>query len=149
MAAPEAVLGVTRDISERKRAEQLYQANIAAEASSAAKSQFLSNMSHELRTPLNHIIGFTEFVLGKSFGDLNKIQEEYLTDVYQSSHHLLSLVNEILDISKIEAGKFELRPSEFNLKAVLEKSPSIIVKKAQERKIHLKIGPRHSRDRRG
>ncbi len=136
---PEAILGVSRDISERKRAEQLYQAKIAAEASNAAKSEFLSNMSHELRTPLNHIIGFTELVLAKNFGDLNKVQEEYLTDVHQSSLHLLSLVNEILDISKIEAGKLELKPSEFNLKALLEQSPAIIMEKAKARNIDLKI----------
>jgi len=131
------VLGVTRDISERKRADMLYQANIAAEAASAAKSQFLSHMSHELRTPLNHIMGFTELILEKNFGDLNEIQEEYLSDVYKSSEHLLSLVNEILDISKIEAGKFELRPSEFNLKRLVENSLSIIADKALQRRIAL------------
>lgn len=136
---PEAILGVSRDISERKRAEQLYQAKIAAEAANAAKSEFLSNMSHELRTPLNHIIGFTEIVLGKNFGDLNKVQEEYLTDVHQSSLHLLSLVNEILDLSKIEAGKMELKPSDFNLKALLEQSLAIIMEKAKARNIDLKI----------
>ncbi len=103
------LLGVTRDISERKRAEQLYQAKIAAEASNTAKSEFLSHMSHELRTPLNHIMGFTELILGKNIGDLNETQEEYLKDVYQSSEHLLSLVNEILDVSKIEAGKLEMK----------------------------------------
>ncbi|HAJ28511.1 MAG TPA: hypothetical protein DCG53_14935 [Syntrophus sp. (in: bacteria)] len=134
------VLGVTRDISERKRADMLYQANIAAEAASAAKSQFLSHMSHELRTPLNHIMGFTELILDKNFGDLNEIQEEYLSDVYKSSEHLLSLVNEILDISKIEAGKFELRPSEFNLKRLLENSLSIIADKAHQRRIILAAG---------
>jgi PAS domain S-box-containing protein len=131
------VLGVTRDISERKRADMLYQANIAAEAASAAKSQFLSRMSHELRTPLNHIMGFTELILDKSFGELNAIQEEYLSDVYNSSEHLLSLVNEILDISKIEAGRFELKPSEFNLKLLVENSLSIIADKALQRGITL------------
>jgi PAS domain S-box-containing protein len=129
------VLGVTRDISERKRADMLYQANIAAEAANSAKSQFLSHMSHELRTPLNHIMGFTELILDKSFGDLNDIQEEYLSDVYRSSEHLLSLVNEILDISKIEAGKLELKPSEFNLRELLENSLSIIADKALQRRI--------------
>ncbi|MEI7639744.1 MAG: ATP-binding protein, partial [Syntrophus sp. (in: bacteria)] len=119
------------------RADMLYQANIAAEAASAAKSQFLSHMSHELRTPLNHIMGFTELILEKNFGDLNEIQEEYLSDVYKSSEHLLSLVNEILDISKIEAGKFELKPSEFNLKRLLENSLSIIADKTLQRRITL------------
>jgi PAS domain S-box-containing protein len=129
------VLGVTRDITERKRADMLYQATIAAEAANAAKSQFLSHMSHELRTPLNHIMGFTELILDKSFGELNKIQEEYLADVYNSSEHLLSLVNEILDISKIEAGKLELKLSEFNLRQLLENSLSIIADKAVQRRI--------------
>jgi PAS domain S-box-containing protein len=131
------VLGITRDISERKRADMLYQSNIAAEAANAAKSKFLSHMSHELRTPLNHIMGFTELILDKNFGDLNEIQEEYLTDVYSSSEHLLSLVNEILDISKIEAGKFELKPSEFNLKGLLENSLSTIADKVRQRRITL------------
>ena len=134
---PVGLLGVSRNISERKRAEQLYQAKIAAEASSAAKSEFLSNMSHELRTPLNHILGFTELVLGKNFGELNPVQEEYLTDVHQSSRHLLSLVNEILDVSKIEAGKLELRSAKIHLRQLLERSLSIIVENAAKRKIRL------------
>ncbi|MBN1613562.1 MAG: PAS domain S-box protein [Deltaproteobacteria bacterium] len=138
----EGVLGVTRDASERKRAEQLYQAKIAAEASNAAKSAFLSRMSHELRTPLNHIMGFTELILDKHCGDLNETQEEYLEDVYRSSQHLLALVNEILDVSKIEAGKLELKPTSVNLKLLLEQSLSIVMDKAMQRKIHLhaKIG---------
>jgi len=131
------LLGVSRDISERKRAEQLYQAKIAAEASNTAKGEFLSHMSHELRTPLNHIMGFTELVLGRNVGDLNEIQEEYLKDVYQSSQHLLSLVNEILDVSKIEAGKLEIKPSQINLKRLLKQSLSIIMDKAIHRKINL------------
>ena len=130
------LLGVTRDISDRKRAERLDQAKIAAEASSAAKSAFLSNMSHELRTPLNHIMGFTELILGKNFGDLNETQEEYLTDIYKSSEHLLSLVNQVLDVSKIEAGKLDLNKSEINLKKLLEQSLSIM-DKAAVRNIHL------------
>ena len=130
------LLGVTRDISDRKRAERLDQAKIAAEASNAAKSEFLSNMSHELRTPLNHIMGFTELVLGKNFGDLNETQEEYLTDIYKSSQHLLSLVNQILDVSKIEAGKLDLNKSEINLKKLLEQWLSIM-DKAVARNIHL------------
>jgi len=132
------LLGVTRDISDRKRAERLDQAKIAAEASNAAKSKFLSNISHELRTPLNHIMGFTELILGKNFGDLNDIQEEYLNDISKSSHHLLALVDQILDISKIEAGKFDLNKSEINLKSLLEQSLSVIDKTAT-RNIHLTV----------
>lgn len=131
------LLGVTRDISERKRAEQLYQGKIAAEAANAAKGQFLSNMSHELRTPLNHIMGFTELLLGKHFGELNATQEEYLADVYRSSQHLLSLVNDVLDIEKIEAGKLDIKPAPINLKGLLEQSLSIVMNNALERKIHL------------
>ncbi|MEE9913392.1 MAG: PAS domain-containing sensor histidine kinase [Deltaproteobacteria bacterium] len=131
------LLGVSRDISERKRAEQLYQAKIAAEAANAAKGQFLSNMSHELRTPLNHIMGFTELILGKNFGGLNATQEEYLTDVYRSSQHLLSLVNDILDVEKIEVGKLEIQPAEINLKHLLEQSLSIVMDHALNRRIQL------------
>ena len=130
------LLGVTRDISERKRAEQLYQAKIAADASNTAKSEFLSHMSHELRTPLNHIMGFTELILGKNFGTLNETQEEYLNDVYQSSQHLLALVNEILDVSKIEAGKLELKKTEINIRQLLEQSLSVMGKSVH-REIHL------------
>ncbi|MBE0558793.1 MAG: PAS domain S-box protein, partial [Proteobacteria bacterium] len=130
------LLGVTRDISDRKRAEQLDQAKIAAEASSAAKSEFLSNMSHELRTPLNHIMGFTELMLEKNFGDLTETQAEYLTDIYKSSEHLLSLVNQVLAVSKIEAGKLDLNKSEINLKKILEQC-LLFMDKAAERNIHL------------
>lgn len=131
------LLGVSRDISERKRAELLYQAKIAAEASNAAKSEFLSHMSHELRTPLNHIMGFTELILEKKVGDLNETQEEYLKDVYQSSQHLLSLVNEILDVSKIEAGKLRIERTQLPLKPLLEQSLSIIMDTAMHRKIEV------------
>ncbi|MDA8125592.1 MAG: PAS domain-containing sensor histidine kinase [Deltaproteobacteria bacterium] len=131
------ILGVARDISERKRAEQFYQAKMAAEAVNAAKSEFFSNMSHELRTPLNHILGFTELILGKHFGELNRTQEEYLSDVHQSSQHLLSLVNAILDLEKIDAGKFEIKPSTINLKVLLEQSLSVIMDKALDRGIRL------------
>lgn len=79
--------------------EDLKIAKTSAESANRAKSEFLANMSHELRTPLNHIIGFTDLVLDKNFGDLNEIQEEYLTDVHESSQHLLSLINDILDLS--------------------------------------------------
>ena len=146
------VSGTLRDISERKRGEEkLIETNrklglatarasemaLQAEAANRAKSEFLANMSHELRTPLNGIIGFTEVVLDKHFGVLNETQEEYLTDVLQSSRHLLSLINDILDLSKIEAGKMELTCSRFNLGELLERSLTIIKEKAAKHRIAL------------
>ncbi|HRD66636.1 MAG TPA: cache domain-containing protein [Candidatus Competibacter sp.] len=102
----------------------------AAEEANRAKSEFLANMSHELRTPLNHIIGFTELIVDKAFGELNDTQEEYLNDVLTSSRHLLSLINDILDLSKVEAGKLELQLSEVNLLDLLERSLVMIKEKA-------------------
>ncbi len=90
-----------------------------------AKSEFFANMSHELRTPLNHIIGFTELVVEKYFGNLNKAREEYLIDVLNNSKHLLSLINDILDLSKVESGKLELQPAAVNIRAILSDSPSM------------------------
>jgi signal transduction histidine kinase len=87
-------------------------------------------MSHELRTPLNHIIGFTELVLDKSFGGLTDVQEEYLTDVHDSSKHLLSLINDILDLSKVEAGKLEYEPAEVQIRDILTNSLVMIKEKA-------------------
>jgi signal transduction histidine kinase len=94
-------------------------------------------MSHELRTPLNHIIGFTELVVDKNFGDLNEVQEEYLGDVLTSSKHLLSLINDILDLSKVEAGKLELEPIDVNLKILLENSLVMIKEKSMKHRIQL------------
>jgi len=95
-------------------------------------------MSHELRTPLNHIIGFTELVLTEQFGGLNESQEEYLNDVLNSSNHLLALINDILDLSKVEAGKINLEISEINLKACLLNSLIMVREKATKHGIQLK-----------
>jgi len=109
----------------------------AAEASNRAKSEFLANMSHELRTPLNHIIGFTELVVDNHFGELNDQQREFLGDVLHSSKHLLSLINDILDLSKVEAGKLELHLSEVNLKELLSGSLNMVKEKTLKHGIQL------------
>ncbi len=128
-----------KEISVRKQTEaELKHAKDAAEGANRAKSEFLANMSHELRTPLNHIIGFTELVITKQFGGLNENQEEYLNDVLNSSNHLLALINDILDLSKVEAGKINLEISEVNLKACLLNSLIMVREKAIKHGIQLK-----------
>src|SRR5262249_22690719 len=85
------------------------------EAANRPKSEFLANMSHELRTPLNAIIGFSEVLGERMFGELNEKQAEYTEDILSSGRHLLSLINEILDLSKVEAGRMELELATFDL----------------------------------
>lgn len=108
-----------------------------AKTASRSKSEFLANMSHELRTPLNHIIGFTEIVVDRNFGPLNAQQEEFLGDVLSSGRHLLALINEILDLSKVEAGKMELESSMVYLRPLMENSLSMIREKAMKHRIKL------------
>jgi PAS domain S-box-containing protein len=122
---------IDRNITEKKKMEkELKEARFAAEAANRAKSDFLSNMSHELRTPLSSIIGFSEIMLDMYFGPLNEKQKSYVVNIIESSHQLLSLINNILDLSKIEAGKMELRLTRFALKRVLEGALIMIEPKA-------------------
>jgi len=94
-------------------------------------------MSHELRTPLNAIIGFSEILAEKMFGDVNEKQTEYLQDILESGRHLLSLINDILDLSKIEAGRMELELSEFDLPQAIENALILVRERASRRGIRL------------
>jgi len=114
------------------------------EVASQHKSEFLANMSHELRTPLNAIIGFSEVLTDRMFGELNEKQEEYLKDIYASGTHLLSLINDILDLSKIEAGRMELELTEFDLPTAIENALTLVRERAGRRGIalHLNVDSR-------
>ena len=99
---------------------ELEEQSVELELASRHKSEFLASMSHELRTPLNAVIGFSEVLLERMFGEINERQEEYLRDIHGSGQHLLELLNEILDLSKVEAGQMELEYSSFDLRTLLE-----------------------------
>jgi len=126
-----------REIAEKSR--QL-------EVASRHKSEFLANMSHELRTPLNAIIGFSEVLSERMFGELNEKQDEYLRDIYASGQHLLSLINDILDLSKIEAGRMELELTDFHLPAAIDNALMLVRERASRRGIGLRM---HADDRVG
>jgi signal transduction histidine kinase len=107
------------------------------EVASQHKSEFLANMSHELRTPLNAVIGFSEVLSERMFGDLNEKQDEYLKDIHASGQHLLSLINDILDLSKIEAGRMELEVTDFDLPMAIDNALTLIRERAARRSIAL------------
>ncbi len=121
---------IARQTAELREANKgLAKARSLAESANQAKSEFLANMSHEIRTPLNHIIGFTELVLDKNFGDINPTQEEFLSDILDSGHHLLALINDILDLSKIEAQQLQLELSDVDLRKLLTGSLVMVKEK--------------------
>jgi signal transduction histidine kinase len=116
--------------------ERLYR---ELETASQHKSEFLANMSHELRTPLNAVIGFSEVLQERLFGDLNDKQAEYVADIHSSGRHLLSLINDILDLSKIEAGRMELQLTTFALSDVLENAVALTRERATRQGISLRL----------
>jgi len=119
------------------RTGELEQKSRQLEAASQHKSEFLANMSHELRTPLNAVIGFSEVLSERMFGELNEKQEEYLKDIHASGQHLLSLINDILDLSKIEAGKMDLEMSDFDLPATIDNALMLVRERGGRRGIEL------------
>jgi len=119
---------------ERKVAEKTAE----LEAANRHKSEFLANMSHELRTPLNAIIGMSEALDERLFGALNAKQQEYVRDIYTSGEHLLSLINDILDLSKIEAGRMELDVAEFDLRSAIENCCTLIRERLGRQRLSLR-----------
>jgi len=109
------------------------------ETANQHKSEFLANMSHELRTPLNAIIGFSEALLERLFGELNTKQDEYLNDILASGRHLLSLINDILDLSKVEAGRMELELSTFDVPLALGNAMTLVRERAQRHGVTLAL----------
>jgi PAS domain S-box-containing protein len=140
-------ISIARDITERRRAqEQLILAKETAELEHAkaeranhAKSDFIAGISHELRTPLNAIIGFSKLLLNPRVGPLNEDQTAYTTDVVQSAEHLLQLINDVLDLSKIEAGKMTLDLESFSVHELLEQSLIVVREGASARQLQVSV----------
>ena len=109
------------------------------EAASRHKSEFLANMSHELRTPLNAILGFSQVLREEMFGEVNEKQKEYLEDILSSGNHLLSLINDVLDLSKVEAGQIELELAPFSLRDALERGVVMLRERASKDGVRLTL----------
>ncbi|MDD5473000.1 MAG: PAS domain S-box protein [Candidatus Methanoperedens sp.] len=129
---------IIKDITERKKAEALHLENLRLEFMDKAKSEFLANMSHELRTPLNAIIGFSELMKQGITGKMNEKQERFIDNILSSGTFLLSLINDILDLSKIEAGKIELCIEKFSVNQAVDKSLILIKERASKHNIIIK-----------
>ncbi len=138
------VSSAIRDITERKKGEEKFRGlmeeqNRRMQESNRLKSEFLANMSHELRTPLHAIIGFTELIHNGKVGPVAANHKEYLGDILKSSHHLLQLINDVLDLAKVESGKVEFRPEEAALGKIVGEVRDILRGLAAEKRIKLTI----------
>jgi signal transduction histidine kinase len=122
-----------------RMSDELSRLYLELEAASLHKSEFLANMSHELRTPLNAIIGFSQVLQERLFGELNEKQEEYVDDILSSGNHLLSLINDVLDLSKVEAGQIELDVAPFSLREALERGVVMVRERATKDGVHLAL----------
>lgn len=118
---------------------EIRQKSAELEVANQHKSAFLASMSHELRTPLNAIIGFSEVLLARFFGDLNDKQDDYLKDIHSSGRHLLNLINDVLDLSKVEAGRMELEPSPVDLPTALSDAMALVRERAHRHGIALEL----------
>jgi signal transduction histidine kinase len=112
---------------------------LQARSANKIKSEFLANTSHELRTPLNSVIGFSEILLEESMGDLNDTQKKYVSNISKSGKHLLEIINEILDLSRIESGKIEIHREKFDLNKVFEEIREVMTSQAAAKSIDLQI----------
>jgi len=136
----QGVFAAARDVTDRRHIEHtMQQKNVELEHASRMKSEFLGTMSHELRTPLNSVIGFSEALKDGLLGELTDSQKEYIGDIFTSGQHLLSLINDILDLSKVEAGMMNLEMEAVDVKQLLSNALSIVRENAAARSIVLDI----------
>lgn len=138
-------MAAVRDITDRKNQEEarrreLQEFNFRIQEANRLKSEFLANMSHELRTPLNAIIGFTEVIFDAKVGTVSEVQKEFLGDILTSSRHLLQLINNVLDLAKVESGKFSFRPQTIQLEAIVSEVVTSLGSLTQNHRLEQHLG---------